>query len=43
MRVPPVMSFAFKVLANLYREEGGSAGDATVRGMLKLASVIRVG
>lgn len=43
MRYPPIMSFAFKVLANLYRERGGSAGDAAVRAMLKAASVIRVG
>lgn len=43
MRVPPVMSFAFKVLANLYRERDGTIGDATMRGMLRLASRIRVG
>jgi flavin-dependent dehydrogenase len=43
MRVPPVMEFAFKVLANLYRERGGGPGDATMRGMLRLASVIRLG
>lgn len=43
MRVPPVMSFAFKVLANLYREQGGTKGDATMRGLLKIASVIRAG
>lgn len=43
MRVPPVMEFAFKLLANLYRERGGGGGDAVVRGMLRAASVIRVG
>jgi menaquinone-9 beta-reductase len=43
MRVPPVMEFAFKVLANLYRERGGTVGDATVRAMVRLASVIRLG
>lgn len=43
MRIPPVMSFAFKVLANLYRQRGGSVGDATMRGMLRLADRIRVG
>jgi geranylgeranyl reductase family protein len=43
MRVPPVMSFAFKVLANLYRESGGTVGDRTVRGMVRLASVIKLG
>jgi len=43
MRVPPVMEFAFKLLANLYRERGGGFGDALVRGMLRAASVIRVG
>jgi geranylgeranyl reductase family protein len=43
MRIPPIMSFAFKVLANLYREQGGSAGDRTVRAMLALAGRIRAG
>lgn len=43
MRVPPVMEFAFKLLANLYREQGGGPGDALVRGMLRAADVIRVG
>jgi len=43
MRVPPVMEFAFKVLANLYREEGGGPGDALMRGMLRAASIIRLG
>ena len=43
MRVPPVMEFAFKLLANLYHEEGGTAGDALVRAMLRLATVIKLG
>jgi geranylgeranyl reductase family protein len=43
MRIPPVMEFAFKLLANLYRERGGTFGDALVRGMLRAASVIRLG
>jgi flavin-dependent dehydrogenase len=43
MRVPPVMEFAFKLLANLYREEGGGFGDALARAMLRAASVLRVG
>lgn len=43
MRVPPVMSFAFKVLANLYREQGGTAGDRLTRGMVRLATRLRVG
>ncbi len=43
MRVPPVMEFAFKMLANLYREQGGGKGDALVRAMLRAASIIRVG
>jgi menaquinone-9 beta-reductase len=43
MRVPPVMEFAFKLLANLYRERGGTPGDALVRSMLRAASVIRIG
>jgi geranylgeranyl reductase family protein len=43
MRVPPVMEFAFKLLANLYHEQGGTAGDRLVRAMLRLASVIRIG
>ncbi|HYZ93525.1 MAG TPA: geranylgeranyl reductase family protein [Actinomycetota bacterium] len=43
MRVPPVMEFAFKLLANLYHERGGTAGDHLVRAMLRLASVIKVG
>lgn len=43
MRVPPVMEFAFKLLANLYHERGGTTQDALVRAMLKAASIIRVG
>lgn len=43
MRVPPVMEFAFKLLANLYHEEGGGPGDALVRGMLRAADTIRIG
>ena len=43
MRVPPVMEFAFKLLANLYRERGGTAGDRLARAMLRLASIIRIG
>jgi geranylgeranyl reductase family protein len=43
MRVPPVMEFAFKLLANLYHESGGGAGDALVRAMLRAAELIRVG
>lgn len=43
MRVPPVMEFAFKLLANLYHERGGRAGDALVRAMLRAAQIIRVG
>jgi len=43
MRSPAVMEFAFKMLANLYREQGGGSGDALVRGMHRLASVIRLG
>ena len=43
MRVPPVMEFAFKLLANLYRENGGGPGDALVRGMLRMADVIKLG
>ena len=43
MRVPPIMEFAFKMLANLYHERGGGPGDAIVRGMLRLASVIKLG
>ena len=43
MRVPPVMEFAFKLLANLYHEEGGGFGDALVRAMLRAASIVRVG
>ncbi len=43
MRIPPVMEFAFKLLANLYHERGGGVGDALVRGMLRAASVIRLG
>jgi flavin-dependent dehydrogenase len=43
MRVPPIMEFAFKLLANIYCEEGGGLGDALVRTMLRAASVIRVG
>ena len=43
MRVPPVMEFAFKLLANLYREQGGTPGDALVRAMLRAATILRVG
>jgi geranylgeranyl reductase family protein len=43
MRSPPVMEFAFKMLANLYHENGGGKGDTLVRGMHRLASVIRIG
>jgi flavin-dependent dehydrogenase len=43
MRVPPVMEFAFKLLANLYREEGGDYQDKLTRAMLRAATVIRVG
>jgi geranylgeranyl reductase family protein len=43
MRVPPVMEFAFKLLANLYRERGGTVGDALVRAMLRAATRLRVG
>jgi flavin-dependent dehydrogenase len=43
MRVPPVMEFAFKLLANLYREQGGGGGDALVRAMLRAATAVRVG
>jgi hypothetical protein len=43
MRVPPVMEFAFKLLANLYRENGGGFQDRLTRAMLRAAKVIRVG
>ncbi|HVE91087.1 MAG TPA: hypothetical protein VNE62_02135, partial [Actinomycetota bacterium] len=43
MHVPPVMSFAFKILSNVYMQQGGTAGDRTVRGMVRLASLIRLG
>ncbi|MEX0874792.1 MAG: geranylgeranyl reductase family protein [Actinomycetota bacterium] len=43
MRIPPVMEFAFKMLANLYHEQGGGSGDALVRGMLRAASIIKLG
>jgi flavin-dependent dehydrogenase len=43
MRVPPVMEFAFKLLANLYRERGGGRGDLLVRAMLRAATHLRVG
>jgi len=43
MRVPPVMEFAFKLLANLYREEGGTFGDGLVRAMLRAATVVPLG
>jgi flavin-dependent dehydrogenase len=43
MRYPPIMEFAFKMLANLYREHGGGPGDAAMRGMLGLAGRIRLG
>ena len=43
MRVPPVMEFAFKLLANLYRERDGGKGDALVRAMLATARVIPLG
>ena len=37
------MEFAFKMLANLYHEQGGGKGDAIVRAMLRLATVIKLG
>ncbi len=43
MRVPPVMEFAFKLLANLYRERGGGVGDRLVRAMLVAARLIPIG
>lgn len=43
MRIPPVMEFAFKLLANLYRERGGGLGDRLARALLRVASVVRVG
>jgi flavin-dependent dehydrogenase len=43
MRIPPVMEFAFKLLANLYREQGGGFQDRLARSMLTAAKVIRVG
>lgn len=43
MRIPPVMEFAFKLLANLYRERGGGFGDRLARAMLTAARVIHVG
>ncbi len=43
MRIPPVMEFAFKMLANLYHEQGGGKGDALVRAMLRGATAIKVG
>ncbi len=43
MRVPPLMSFVFKLMANLYREQGGTAGDATMRALVGLSSRVRFG
>lgn len=43
MHSAPLMSFAFKVLANLYEPEGGTMGDRTARAMVKLAEVIKLG
>jgi geranylgeranyl reductase family protein len=43
MRVPPVMEFAFKLLANLYRERGGGFGDWLARAMLRAATLIPLG
>ncbi len=43
MRVPPVMEFAFKLLANLYHERGGTFGDGLVRAMLTAAKAIPLG
>lgn len=43
MRVPVVMEFAFKLLANLYREQGGGTQDALVRAMLRAATLIKLG
>jgi flavin-dependent dehydrogenase len=43
MRVPPVMEFAFKLLANLYRERGGGFGDRLARAMLRAATLIPLG
>ncbi len=43
MNVPPVMEFAFKLLANLYHEQGGTPGDYITRAMLRAATVIKLG
>jgi geranylgeranyl reductase family protein len=43
MRVPPVMEFAFKLLANLYRERGGGFGDRLARAMLLAARLVPLG
>jgi geranylgeranyl reductase family protein len=43
MRVPTIMEFAFKLLANLYHEQGGGTQDALVRAMLRAATVIKLG
>ena len=43
MRVPPVMEFAFKLLANLYHERGGTVGDGLVRAMLTAAKAVPIG
>lgn len=43
MRFPPVMEFAFKLLANLYHERGGGVGDRMVRAMLVAARLIPIG
>jgi flavin-dependent dehydrogenase len=43
MAVPPIMEFAFKLLANLYHERGGGKQDALVRAMLTAATHIKLG
>jgi hypothetical protein len=43
MRIPPVMEFAFKLLANLYRERDGGFGDRLARALLRAARLIPLG
>lgn len=43
MRSEPTMRFAFKVLANLYQQSGGTMGDASMRALVKLATLIPAG
>ncbi len=43
MRVPVIMEFAFKLLANLYMERGGTTQDAIARTFVKAATHIRLG